>query len=258
MSAEFQLIAAVASNRKVKRDVHLLSFRSPAVARAARPGQFLHLRIPECSAPLLRRPFSIHDVIGDRIFVLYRIAGAGTLSLSRIEPGREIDIIGPLGSFFVIDANTRPHLVVAGGIGIAPLQFLLRRIKARGIAPVLFYGCPTKNDLVPHLRVDRLLATDDGTCGRKGFVTAAFEQAVDRYSGARVYACGPWPMLRAVARACRARALSCQTSLEARLACGVGACQGCVVKGLDSYLTVCRDGPVFDAKNIDWDQAPVV
>ncbi len=237
-------------------DAWLLAFRSAAVARSAAPGQFLLVRPPDCSRAMLRRPISISDVSGDRVELLFRVAGAGTRSLAGLTPGRVIDIIGPLGSPFDIVPGPVRHIAVAGGIGIAPLRFLLRRIRARRLPVTLCYGCRTKRELVPHCAVDRIVATDNGSCGIRGLVTTALSRAVDSHPGAAVYACGPWPMLRETARICAERGLSCQVSLESRMACGVGACQGCAVKGTGSYLTVCKDGPVFDARTVDWDQEP--
>lgn len=250
-------ITAVVSNRMVRHDVGRLWLRSRPLARQARPGQFLHLRTSGTAATILRRPFSIHDVAGDRIAVLYRVVGDGSRALATLPAGSPVDAIGPLGQPFRI-APSRPPLVVAGGIGIAPLQFLLRRMTARGLRPRLLYGCQTRRALLPHLPVPRAVTTDDGSCGERGLVTAALARAIGRRPGAAVYACGPWPMLRETARLCRDRGVPCQVSLEARMACGVGACQGCVVKGTAGYLTVCHDGPVFDARAIDWDQDGVV
>ncbi|MCU0607052.1 MAG: dihydroorotate dehydrogenase electron transfer subunit [Candidatus Edwardsbacteria bacterium] len=248
---------AVVSNRMIRPDVGRVWFRSRALARQARPGQFLHLRVPDANAAILRRPFSIHDVVGDRIAILYRVVGDGTRALSALSAGAPVDVIGPLGIPFRV-MPSRPPLVVAGGIGIAPLQFLLRRMTARGLHPRLLYGCLTRSALLPHLAVTRAVTTDDGSCGGRGLVTAALAREIGRRPGAAVYACGPWPMLRETARLCRERGVPCQVSLEARMACGVGACQGCAVKGTAGYLTACHDGPVFDARTIDWDQGVAV
>ncbi|HTY07706.1 MAG TPA: dihydroorotate dehydrogenase electron transfer subunit [Candidatus Edwardsbacteria bacterium] len=254
--AESQTAVRIAGNRRVGAGVHLLRFRAPAIARAAQPGQFLHLLAPGMA--LLRRPFSIHDIDGDGIAILYRIAGQGTALLSRLRQGEPLDVVGPLGRPFAIENGRPHHIVVAGGIGIAPLQLLLRRLRAAKLSPLLCYGCATKTELRPHLRVKRIVATDDGSCGAKGFVTAALEAALDRYPGAQLYGCGPWPMLKALAAIAARRRLPCQVSLESFMACGVGACQGCVVKAVDGYRTVCHDGPVFESAAIDWDQEPVV
>ena len=254
--AESQLRVVIDGQRRVGGDVQLLRFRAPAIARAAQPGQFLHLRVP--GATLLRRPFSIHDVIGDRVSVLYRLVGAGTLQLAGISTGGIVDVIGPLGRPFAIDPVPRHQIVVAGGIGIAPLQFLLRRLHHARLAPLLFYGCTTKHELLPHLAVKKVTTTDDGSCGSKGFVTSALQEWTATHPGARLYACGPWPMLRAVAQIAARHGLPCQVSLESLMACGIGACQGCVVKTVNGYRTVCHDGPVFDSADIDWSQEPVV
>ena len=253
--AESQRAVLVASQRRIAADVFLLRFHSPAIARTAQPGQFLHLRLPG-GAPLLRRPFSIHDVTGDSVSLLYRVAGGGSRLLSGIPRGRMIDVIGPLGRPFAIDTGQRHQIVVAGGIGIAPLQFLLRRLRAARAAPTLFYGCQTKKQFLPHLNVKQVATTDDGSCGGKGLVTAALQREIARFPGAALYACGPWPMLRAVAGIAARHSLPCQVSLEAHMACGVGACQGCAVRTVDGYRTVCHDGPVFGSAEIDWSQEP--
>jgi len=254
--AESQLTVLLTGQQQINAKVHLLRFRSAAIARAAQPGQFLHLQAPGCAA-LLRRPFSIHDVSGDIVSILYRIAGAGTQLLSRSRKGQRLDVIGPLGKPFLIDRDRRHHIVIAGGIGIAPLQFLLRRLRAARLSPLLFYGCTTKDDIMPHLDVKKVTATDDGSCGAKGYITAALQRQMARFPGAQLYACGPWPMLRAVARIAAQHRLSCQVSLESFMACGVGACQGCVVRTAAGYRTVCHDGPVFDGADIDWQQGPL-
>jgi dihydroorotate dehydrogenase electron transfer subunit len=167
-----------------------------------------------------------------------------------------IDVIGPLGRPFTIDTRQTHHIVAAGGIGIAPLQFLLRRLRAARLSPLLFYGCTTKHEFLPHLDVTKVTTTDDGSCGSKGYVTSALSRWVTAHPGARLYACGPWPMLRAVARIAGEHHLACQVSLESLMACGIGACQGCVVRTVDGYRTVCHDGPVFDSTAIDWSQEP--
>jgi dihydroorotate dehydrogenase electron transfer subunit len=118
----------------------------------------------------------------------------------------------------------------------------------------VFYGCSGKDEMLPCPWPGKVIATDDGSCGFKGFVTEAFASHLERFRKPVVYACGPWPMLKRTALICRQHRIPCQVSLEAMMACGVGACQGCVVQGAKGYLTVCQQGPVFDSRDIDWDQ----
>ncbi|MBI4727625.1 dihydroorotate dehydrogenase electron transfer subunit [candidate division TA06 bacterium] len=244
----------IVSHQKIAPDVFLLSFRSDYLAAKARPGQFVHLKPSGPWPLLLRRPFSINRIKGKNIFIMYRVAGRGTSILSSLPQGAELDVMGPLGNGFEIDKKYSDHLILAGGIGLAPMQFLADRLKTMKLNARLFYGCSGKKDLLPCAVPGKVIATDDGSCGYKGFVTDAFLSRINKFRTPVVYACGPWPMLKKTARICRENKIDCQVSLEAFMACGVGACQGCVVKGVKEYLTVCRQGPVFNSREIDWEQ----
>ena len=254
----FQQEIEVISNRRTAGDVHLLAFSSDRLARAARPGQFLHLLPSRSSDPLLRRPFSLHDVVGSKLYILYRIAGRGTKLLSTIKAGQKLNIIGPLGRGFIINRNFTNHLLVAGGIGFAPIRFLYRELHDQKLSHAFFFGCRSKKEVLPLLPKRIILTSDDGSCGSRGFITSALEEKLSGYSNPVIYACGPWPMLQAVARICQARTIPFQVSLESFMACGVGACQGCAVKTVSGMATVCHDGPVFDGREIDWDQESLV
>jgi len=208
---------------------------------------------------LLRRPFSINDIRGDKVEILYEVKGSGTELLSKMSAKDTLDIIGPLGKGFDIDPSQRHHLLVAGGMGIAPMGFLGRRLKNLKLKHELLYGCRSSSELIqPDIKMCSM-SSDDGSCGKKGLVTSLL---LDKLSGCQdpvVYACGPWPMLKAVSRICQNKNTPCQVSLESFMACGVGACQGCVVRGSDgNYLSVCDQGPVFDSRQIDWDQDCVI
>lgn len=219
------------------------------------------------SEPLLPRPFSICRVQGNRVDLLIRVAGPGTRQLSELNPGEVLEIKGPLGRGFKLEPEKDP-ILVAGGIGVAPLLFLAERLlkmkKNKTIAPPrLLIGAGYKKDLLclrefkeMGLRVHT--ATEDGSVGHKGLVTDLLEgmtaKALDR---GVIYACGPRGMLRAVASWAVAGKVPCQVSLEAHMACGMGACLGCsVARHSDSgqgYLKVCQDGPVFEARGVAWD-----
>lgn len=246
--------ATITSRQKITPKVFLISFASPQMAAQAGPGQFVHLRPAGPGSLLLRRPFSIHRVKGKNISVMYRVVGRGTSLLSTLPRGAELDVLGPLGKGFTIKKKYSDHIILAGGMGLAPMQFLADRLKALKLNTRLFYGCSDKKDILPCTFPGKVITTDDGSCGYKGFVTDAFSGRLKKYRKPVVYACGPWPMLKKTALICRQNGIDCQVSLEAFMACGVGACQGCVVKGVKEYLTVCRQGPVFDSRDIDWEQ----
>jgi dihydroorotate dehydrogenase electron transfer subunit len=247
--------------------VFRLSFLSKEIAREAQPGQFVMIHPKKFSEPLLPRPFSIHRVQGGRVDLLIRVAGQGTRQLCGLSPGEILEIKGPLGRGFKLDSERDP-ILVAGGIGVAPLLFLADRFskmkKNKTVAPPrLLIGAGSKKELLglgefkkAGLRVQAV--TEDGSSGRKGLVTDLLKgipaKGLDR---AMIYACGPQGMLRAVASWSAAGNIPCQVSLEARMACGMGACLGCsVARPGDSgqgYAKVCQDGPVFEAQEVVWD-----
>ncbi len=231
-------------------DWSLVWIEAPAVARAARPGQFVMLAVPG-AAFALRRPLSLHRVHGDRVALLIERRGEGTRRLAELEAGAEIELSGPLGNGFDI-ATTCSALLVAGGIGVAPLQFLADELRARRIPVWTFVGLRGKRQL-PLLTVLDLprqtVATEDGERGIHGTVIEALDaspaaaEAVEK--GAEVFGCGPLPMLVALRDWASMHHLIGYGSLEAHMACGTGACHGCVVATTRGYLRVCADGPVL-------------
>ncbi len=253
------LKAKVVENRETAAGIYRLVMDEPQLARAARPGQFLNLRVTTASAPLLRRPISIHWVDGDRLEVLYQVVGLGTQILAGIQPGAVLDVQGPLGRGFTTGAEGRV-LLVGGGIGIAPLGLLARELDPR--AALCLLGARSGATLMA-AGGERLaqsgyeckFATDDGSLGIRGLVTQLLAHELDR--AAMIYACGPKPMLRAAAELALANGVPCQVSLEEHMGCGVGACLGCVCKAVPRYgrenlRKVCSDGPVFDAREVIW------
>ncbi len=250
--------AVLSSNRPAGRDVFLMSLRDPSLAGRVRPGQFVMLRQPDRLDPLLPRPFSVHDAAGADLKLLYRLTGRGTRFLSQLKKGTMVDVIGPLGRGFKPERVGRA-VMVAGGLGIAPMPLLVKRLRFLGVPSVLLYGCRDKGQLLAVPGVKAVISTEDGSCGRRGRATDLLEDYLRTGEPCRVYACGPWAMLKQVSLVCRKHGTLCQVSLEARMACGVGACQGCAVKAADGgYLHVCSDGPVFDSHQIDWSQEPPV
>ncbi|MCJ7764035.1 MAG: dihydroorotate dehydrogenase electron transfer subunit, partial [Dehalococcoidales bacterium] len=207
---------------------------------------------------LLRRPFSIHQVNDDKtsITLLFSVVGKGTQWLSQCQLGDELDVLGPLGNGFYINSTSRNLLLVGGGIGIAPLPFLARVAMERNCSVTMLLGASTAAQLCPnHLlpsAVECITTTDDGTMGGKGFITDLLPKYIDRAD--QIFACGPSPMYRAMAKMPELKGKPVQVSLEARMGCGFGLCYGCTVKTKAGLKQICKDGPVFELDEILWDE----
>jgi len=233
------------------------------IARDARPGQFAMLQTCVGFAPFLRRPMSFEQIRGEKVTFLYRVEGEGTRALSTMRVGQSLSIQGPLGNGFPIDRTVRRHVIVAGGIGVAPFPVLAETLtRACRKPPEVIIGAATKRhllcgDIFRDMACDVHLATDDGSVGVHGLASEVLETLTPG-PDTRLYACGPMPMMRAVARVAAAAGSECYVSLEAQMACGAGACLGCVVESRlenegERMVRVCVDGPVFDARVIDWE-----
>lgn len=249
-------------NRQVASGIFLMGLRSPEILAEAAPGQFVMIRVISGLDPILRRPFSICGTQGVDIFlVLYQVIGQGTFILSKIKQGETLSVLGPLGTGFDLPENGRKAILVSGGIGIAPLIFLAQKIISKDTG--FFTGYRSVKEMIPldwaglsGIMVS--VSTDDGTMGHRGLVTDLLEADI---SGSDqdlpiVFSCGPLPMLKRVAAITLERGIPCQVSVETHMACGLGACQGCAVKSSfhenRTYFHVCQDGPVFDARSLDW------
>jgi dihydroorotate dehydrogenase electron transfer subunit len=254
-------------NEQVGKDIWLMEFRSAPLASLAKPGQFLMIHLGNRTKdPLLRRPFSIHGILDDhRVKVLYRIVGAGTSLLSTLKQGDSVSAIGPLGNSFPLPVPGEEAVLVAGGIGIAPLYFLAQALnRHQGHTTTVLLGFSSSQEVVcfdelKDLGVSLSLTTEDGSRGRKGLVTDLLDQHLSHGLAAKpiIYACGPPPMLKKVAQQAATSNLRCSVSLEGHMACGLGICLGCAVKASrnmgTAYYYVCQDGPVFPAETIDWE-----
>ncbi len=253
--------AKIISHLNVTGHYYKLQIHLPQICKKARPGQFVMLKTGETSDPLLRRPFSIHKINKNKtIDILYKVVGKGTRILSDFKNDADIDIIGPLGNGFTISKKIKSHILVAGGIGIAPLLFLAQELsKDKKNKIVLFAGARHKEDILSvqdfkRLKADVKISTENGSIGKQGLISELFEVflAGHNESSSVVYACGPKGMLREISRLASIKGISCQVSLEERMACGLGACLGCAIETTDGYKYVCNDGPVFDAGEIRW------
>lgn len=265
----------VLSNQEISPGYCRMRILAPGISQNLRPGQFLMFRVQLSMPPLLRRPFGIFqtgflepDCDGlppkEYLEMVYKVVGSGTRIMRDLHSGDRVEILGPLGRGFDTEVPGREKILVGGGIGLVPL-FLLARDLLRKNNVRLLLGGRTREDIIAVTEFERLgvgtyVSTEDGSLGEEGLVTRVLERKLEKYPDAAVYACGPMPMLEAVQRICAARNVPLQVSLEALMACGVGACLGCVVKGAGHaddnprYLCTCKEGPVFRAEQLDWRQ----
>jgi dihydroorotate dehydrogenase electron transfer subunit len=277
--------AELLESREILPGQWLQHYHAPALATAARAGQFVHVRTGDWSGLVLRRPFTINtaDRATGVISIHLREVGRGTAWMCRLRPGERLSMLGPLGQGFQLDQRTRHVLLVAGGLGVADVRLLADEALADGRQVVLLYGCRDASEVYPSSllpdEVEYLVATEDGSVGHHGLVTdlvLGYEAWADQ-----AFACGPLPMLAALARlaagrrarlgvatlgrrrgggrpaapgspAARRKAFL-QVAMEQNMGCAVGACLGCVVWGVNGPQRVCREGPVFAADEIDWE-----
>jgi len=278
--------AELVESRQILPGQWIQSFHAPALASGSRAGQFVHVRTGDYSGLLLRRPLSINtaDPATGVITIHFRTVGRGTDWLTRLRPGETLDMLGPLGRTFEVDPRSRHLLLVAGGLGIAGVRMLIDEAIRDGRQVVVLFGAASARDVYPSSllpdEVEYAVATDDGSLGHAGLVTelvADYEAWADQ-----AFACGPKPMLAALATlaagrrerlgvaklgrkrgggrrdpvgspAARRKSFL-QVALEQNMGCAVGACLGCVVMGVTGQpQRVCREGPVFAAEEIAWE-----
>ncbi|MBN1494008.1 MAG: dihydroorotate dehydrogenase electron transfer subunit [Candidatus Omnitrophica bacterium] len=242
----------IKNNTKMNAEYYLLEFDEPTIASSVIPGQFVNINVnaPGC---LLRRPFSVFDVKGDTVQILYKAVGKGTTYLMTLPKGSEIDVLGPLGSGYAMPRSDEHVVLLGGGTGIASLHFLYRKMLQAGIKDIIFgVGFATKKlhvTLVEQNVGERLrIYTDDGSLGEKGFVTDLLMKCKGKVplNKIAVFACGPHAMIAALPDKLNGiKREHVQVSLEERMACGLGACLGCMVETVSTQKTVCKDGPVF-------------
>ncbi len=290
-----QLVAAeLVESREILPGQWLQAFHAPALTVGARAGQFVHIRPGDFSGLILRRPFSFNTV--DRasgiITIHYRAVGRGTDWFTRLRPGDQVDMLGPLGQPFEVDPRSRHLLLVAGGLGMAGVRMLVDDALRAGREVTLLFGAASATEVYPSSllpdEVEYIVATDDGSLGHAGYVT----ELVPTYEGwaDQAFACGPAPMLAALARlaagrnarlgvaslgrkpgrgsrrsgraaataepgtAAARRKSFLQISMEQNMGCAVGACLGCVVMDTQGVpQRVCREGPVFASDELDWE-----
>jgi dihydroorotate dehydrogenase electron transfer subunit len=265
--------AEVFAYRRLNEPYHSLTMVAPEVSRRAAPGQFVALRAPGDRSLLLRRPFSIHRV--DRrpgwagtVEIVFDVRGQGTDLLSKVRQHAVLDILGPLGRPFRFPREPTNCLLVGGGIGAAPLTFLAEELQGHGHRVDFILGARSQEHLLRLIEVKRValtvtVTTDDGSSGQRGLVTDVLGDIARGTNSRVVYACGPIPMLRAVAQMCAHLRLPCQVAWEEVMACGFGACLVCAVPvrvdndGEDEgwvWARCCTEGPVFSASRVHWER----
>jgi len=242
--------AKIINNKRVVPRFYRMTLSAAKIAKKALAGQFVEIEVAKSDEVLLRRPFGIHNVSDSKIEILYEALGKGTRLLSGRKKGEYLDVIGPLGNGFDLN-NKKQVIVVAGGMGVAPLFYLARQLKKKEVTVLI--GAKRKQDILCEKDFKKIassvkIATDDGSYGHKGKVTELLKKSLNKNIPTVIYACGPRPMLKAISKL----KIDAQILLEEHLACGIGACLGCVVNTKEGYKRVCKEGPVFKASEIIW------
>jgi dihydroorotate dehydrogenase electron transfer subunit len=270
------LKTVVLSNQEISPGYWRMRILAPGYTQQAKPGQFVMFRVQRALPPLLRRPFGIFrtgfmpadcESTPPKEFVelIYKVVGSGTETMRELKEGSQVELLGPLGHGFELGDPDEEKILVGGGIGLVPLYLLAETLVERSQVRLLMGG-RTRDDIITvtefgRLGVETYVSTEDGSLGERGLVTKVLETTLKQNPKASVYACGPMPMLEAVHNICDRYGKPLQVSLEALMACGVGACLGCVVKGAGhseenpNYLCTCTSGPVFKSQLIDWTKA---
>jgi dihydroorotate dehydrogenase electron transfer subunit len=258
--------AVLSRNARLSPSCSLLVLERPEGFPDARPGQFVSIRVSDSPVPLLRRPYSIMDCTPRTLSLLVKVVGHGSAALAARKPGDVFDIMGPLGGSSFPEPDGAPAIFVAGGTGLAPLLFAARAWRRKRVAAksVMLYGAASRAELLRDLVKKDFsscsFATLDGSSGFHGDVVALCRAFVreKRLGAGTLYSCGPRGMVRALDAAVRGAFRAHYTSLESVMACGVGACRGCVVPvtvgGSTALRSVCGDGTVFDAADIAWEE----
>ncbi len=258
-------LASVQANEPLGPGLYLMALKAPQIARGIEAGQFVHMRIPHMDDHILRRPFSVYGRSAEEgiVEILYQTVGYGTDQMTRIGALESVEMIGPVGRPWRPPAAASRALLVAGGVGSAPLFLLAEKLIAEKREVDVVLGAQTAEALVSRERYEALLqapprcSTDDGSFGFEGFCTPLVEQALAEAEGeGRPYdylaVCGPEPLMRLVANMAAEHGVLCEVSLERRMACGVGACLSCVVNTTGGLKRSCVDGPVFLAEEVIW------
>jgi dihydroorotate dehydrogenase electron transfer subunit len=260
-----QTKAPILSAIEVMKETYLFRLQAPEIAGEAKPGQFVMVRCGK--ETILPRPLSIHRAEGGEIALLFNVVGKGTAWLSLKKKGDTIDIFGPLGNGYTVYPESKNLLLVAGGMGIAPLRFLADVAAGEGKKVTLITGARSGDLLLPIAPPQSLFnkgmipanfqcinATEDGSEGFKGLATQLIPHYIEHID--QVFACGPVAMYQTMARMPELKNIPIQLSLEIMMGCGVGVCYGCTIRTKKGLKQVCKDGPVFEMGEVEWGNSP--
>lgn len=250
----FDETVTILENKKVNGKYFRLAFNSPSLAKNVRPGQFLQIRVHDGQDPFLRRPFSYYRTAGSRIEVLYEVLGHGTQGLSQKKKGDELRVMGVLGNGFRAKIGKKRRILVAGGVGVPPLVFLAEKYPT----DFLLIGTKSEAEILPKTELGKvkakvLYSTEDGSRGARGLVTGLLEKILREEDPRELFiqTCGPKRMMEAVIMLARKYGIPGEASWDETMACGVGACLGCMVKTREGLKRACADGPVFAFEDLD-------
>ena len=252
---QIQNIYKIIANDKLCPRFYRLSLDAPELAREIKPGQFIHIRVTDGLEPFFRRPFSVYRA-QKSVDIFYEPVGPGTTILSEKKKGDVLDVLGPLGRPFTMPSKSIKQIVmIAGGIGIAPFLILSDVLKNKNYELILLYGGRTKDHVYPMKEfksngVKVFVATDDGSIGVRGRVSALFNKINLNPQTTFLYTCGPHAMMAAVQTFAQKNNLRGEAACEEVMACALGACLGCSIPTTTGYKTVCCDGPCFDLKEV--------
>ncbi|MBT8384004.1 MAG: dihydroorotate dehydrogenase electron transfer subunit [Ignavibacteriaceae bacterium] len=246
--------APVKQHIELDHNIFLIKLFAPEITSIIKPGQFLNVRVSESVYPLLRRPFSVCDIEGDNLYLMFNIMGQGTKILANKPIDSTIDILGPLGNGFNLNGDYDTAVIVAGGLGAAPFPFFTRSVEDKKEVQT-YIGGKTYHDVIKYGMNNINVATDDGSEGFNGNIVQLLFKNLHNLKSKKVkiFACGPTPMLRALKTFCIENEFECEASTECAMACGFGICQGCPIESTqnpEKYLLVCKDGPVFNVKDV--------
>ena len=260
-----QLLAKLLKKEQLTKDIFKFSVQAKEIVDISKPGNFIEIRVSDQTEPFLRRPISIYNLEKEEEILefIFQVKGKGTKILMQKKQGDLIDIIGPLGYGTFKTEGKKRIAIIGGGIGIFPLQQLAKQAKLSNIEIDTYLGFRNKEyvmleDEFKKVSDNLIITTDDGTYGKNGFAINYLDESLKNSNYDAIYACGPLPMLRAVQKLSIKNNIEAQISLEEKMACGLGVCLGCAVKTSKSseespmYLHVCKAGPVFNAKDVEF------
>lgn len=246
-----QHIITVLDNKHISADTYRMELLSEEIAANSKAGQFVSVL---CNDMILRRPFSIAKATDNIITLIYSIKGQGTEYMSSLKNGDNIDLIGPLGNGFNITADK--SLLLGAGVGIAPMLFLLDSLKQQNIDHYILSGFKSHIDIAKLNTTNSKIITEDGSSGIQGYITSYLEEILIKENIKKIYACGPLAVIKFAVDAAKKHNIDIEVAMERKFACGVGVCMGCNIKikqdGQIRNKRICKDGPVFNGKNIIW------